>query len=706
MDTRYSAHLVILLILALLASSLVVVFLSTPVDAQSGFSLSTSTVTGGQRLDITGPFTANGNRITLQGPTTWRISLLSPRGTSVQFAVPRTLPAGSYTVTVSTAASQNATAGTLTITSQATTLSTPTVTNPIQTVSPPTPANNQVSAVAAADTTAVHITDIVPNPAYPRAGLVVTGSGFTTYGNQLTITGNGYTERQSVVSPDGRTIRFILSRKAPTGILTLYVTNRNGVTSAAAAMTVGAAATPIPAPSSTPRPTPFPVPSTTVGPQPTPSVSPAQSELTISSLTPNPGHPNDTVVITGTNFPASGNTLHLTGETTTHRASLLATNGGTQIRFVIPHNLPTGQYSVQIITRDGRTSTIVPFTIASRPDSPVLPRPCLFDAILCPDTHTYVALGDSVAVGLTALRGYVYRYGDNIEDTINGVNINYNNRARIGATSTDLLNVVRNDSTVRQEVTNADIVTWNVGGNDLRAMRDSYKQRSCGGGDNQDCLRTGVATLKSNFTNITAEITTLRQTTPGITRTMDQYYPYVRADLAIDTWPGDGGSNDLDVLLPYVREYNSHIAVTASANGVPLAQVFTAFNGSSGVSDPDQIGLISSDGFHPNDAGHKVIADLVSQFGYAGLRPVPVGTPNPRPFPTLPPLPPLPRPPLPQPCPNQDGLGPLPTLGPIPTLPPFPNPCPNFPRPTFRPIIPLPRPCITCSEIPVSGTEQ
>ncbi len=50
-----------------------------------------------------------------------------------------------------------------------------------------------------------------------------------------------------------------------------------------------------------------------------------------------------------------------------------------------------------------------------------------------------------------------------------------------------------------------------------------------------------------------------------------------------------------------------------------MANVHQAFNGTDGTQDPDAQGLLAVDGFHPNDAGHKVIADQLGALGYQPL---------------------------------------------------------------------------------------
>src|SRR5918993_2551793 len=239
--------------------------------------------------------------------------------------------------------------------------------------------------------------------------------------------------------------------------------------------------------------------------------------------------------------------------------------------------------------------------------------------LAAPASWDYVALGDSLATGFGALTGYVPRYEAHIE-TDTGVAVTRTNLGRNGWTSSQLLSALRSDPTFRRAIREAEIVTWNIGGNDLRAARNSYKKGTCGGADNQDCLEASVATLKTNWTAITAEVLELRSTRPTIVRTMDIYNPYVRTDIASDTWQNDGGLNDFQVFKRYVDKVNRHIATTSYTEGVPYAGVHLAFNGPYGYEDPKSKGYLSFDGLHPNNTGHRVIAGELQKLGYAPLR--------------------------------------------------------------------------------------
>ena len=120
-------------------------------------------------------------------------------------------------------------------------------------------------------------------------------------------------------------------------------------------------------------------------------------------------------------------------------------------------------------------------------------------------TVLYTALGDSIGFGLFAPigDGYVPTY-DRLVEADSGVNVNRVNLCVPGWTSSDLLNAIRGNLIFRLSVATSAIVTVNIGGNDLLGARRAYKDRTCGGADNQNCLRAGVAVFTANFNAILA----------------------------------------------------------------------------------------------------------------------------------------------------------------------------------------------------------
>jgi lysophospholipase L1-like esterase len=224
-------------------------------------------------------------------------------------------------------------------------------------------------------------------------------------------------------------------------------------------------------------------------------------------------------------------------------------------------------------------------------------------------TWQYSALGDSLAAGALAQEGYVPRYATYV-NTDTGSNVTTLNLGIPGWHSGDLLDALRNNLVFRNQVLGSEIVTWDIGGNDLASAHDSFTAGTCGGTDNQDCLRSAVSTFEPNWDAIVIELLKLRDPSKTILRTMDIYNPYVAADMKAGIFA---------TIEPYLDEVNNHIHTNAQANGIPVADVHQAFNGADGTQDPIAAGLIAADNFHPNDAGHKVIADQLRTLAYAPL---------------------------------------------------------------------------------------
>ncbi len=201
------------------------------------------------------------------------------------------------------------------------------------------------------------------------------------------------------------------------------------------------------------------------------------------------------------------------------------------------------------------------------------------------DLHTrYAALGDSVAAGFGAVpatQGYVYQlYQRGVFDTV--PNTILANLGVPGATSQFVL-----DYQVPQVCTNPffhpDVVTLNVGGNDLLLILN--------GGDAADVLTTFS-------TNLFQILDTLRACLP----------PHARIYIGNQyTIPGIAGV-DPDLVLFLVQTLNDSLAGVAGYFSVPVADVYGAFLGRTGLllierhsADPHQV--------HPTNAGYRVIAD-------------------------------------------------------------------------------------------------
>lgn len=202
------------------------------------------------------------------------------------------------------------------------------------------------------------------------------------------------------------------------------------------------------------------------------------------------------------------------------------------------------------------------------------------------------------------------RYDSYLQSDLNR-EVRLTNLGQNGWHSNDLLNAIRNDATFRNAVSSANVVTWDIGGNDLLHAIDLFRQGLCGGEDNQDCMRSAVANFIPNWDAIMQEILKLRDPTRTIIRTMDVYNPFVAEEMVTGTFP---------IVKGYLDQVDAHIASSAAAKGIPMARVYEVFNGPNGDQDPVAKGYMAIDGIHPNDAGHKVIADLLRELGYAPLK--------------------------------------------------------------------------------------
>lgn len=207
-----------------------------------------------------------------------------------------------------------------------------------------------------------------------------------------------------------------------------------------------------------------------------------------------------------------------------------------------------------------------------------------------PAVWDYVALGDSLAAGVGASRGYVDRYADRLRaDT--GARVRVTNLGVSGQTSSQLLRVLRDDASARRAIGGAEVITFNIGINDLGRARGEYEAEICGGARNERCLRDATVRLERNWDTITEEILALRSADEAVIRSTGLgYTPRVEG-----------------VSRRYLQETNSHIAASTADSGIPYAEVSLDAGG------------LSPDGLHPDDSGYAEIADHLERLGYEPL---------------------------------------------------------------------------------------
>ncbi len=215
---------------------------------------------------------------------------------------------------------------------------------------------------------------------------------------------------------------------------------------------------------------------------------------------------------------------------------------------------------------------------------------------------SYVSLGDSLAWNV----GYVEMYAGHLAADL-GVQVNTTKLGVGGWQSSNLRYALEQGVTHRDAVSHADVVTWDIGINDLNGARIAYKSGTCGGADGQDCLRYALAMFEENWDAIIQQLLDLTAGREVTLLTFDPYRAFMDADVADGT---------VDVFTPYWDAASLHVHETSTAAGVGVADVYRAFNGPSGTEDADAKGYYIADNIHLSDAGNELVAGMLADLGY------------------------------------------------------------------------------------------
>ena len=128
-----------------------------------------------------------------------------------------------------------------------------------------------------------------------------------------------------------------------------------------------------------------------------------------------------------------------------------------------------------------------------------------------------------------------------------------------------------------------------------------------------------IVTMKAIY----KQIFEIRNGKPVILRTTTPYVP------VIHTAPNSFGSpskswDEAGITEQCTKKWGWFtwaIRQAAAPYHVRIADVYTAFNGTSHLEDPVAKGYIGPDGIHPNNKGRAVIAKTLSDLGYRKVRP-------------------------------------------------------------------------------------
>lgn len=220
---------------------------------------------------------------------------------------------------------------------------------------------------------------------------------------------------------------------------------------------------------------------------------------------------------------------------------------------------------------------------------------------------TYSSLGDSISNPYTlGSSNFIFAYSNYIAKDL-AANVSNNYYSFPEWDSAILLNEIKTNSGWRSGITQSSVITVFIGFNDLYNSRLPFKANTCGGTDNQACLRTAYANFQTNYDQILTEIKTLNTNPNTVLRTVTIYNPYVAQDTA---------DNTFSIYKSYMDQYNGYIWDKALAKGFLVADVYYEFNGRLGTDDPVAKKLIYTDGIHPSQTGMAVIANTLRSIKY------------------------------------------------------------------------------------------
>jgi len=187
------------------------------------------------------------------------------------------------------------------------------------------------------------------------------------------------------------------------------------------------------------------------------------------------------------------------------------------------------------------------------------------------ETVHYLALGDSIATGTTGISGtmysYAYQFRDYLEISYGEGNVTFSNLAVDGDDALDLYNKLISDNIFIAEVTNADIITLSIGGNNIMdaARDDSFWSIDEG------IAEVGTSSFELYYPQIISRIRELNGTAKIISSTL--YNPYNSANHPTG-YSADDELHDIGQI--YIGRINTAILEISESN-YEIADVHTAF---------------------------------------------------------------------------------------------------------------------------------
>lgn len=213
--------------------------------------------------------------------------------------------------------------------------------------------------------------------------------------------------------------------------------------------------------------------------------------------------------------------------------------------------------------------------------------------------NVMTVLGDSIASG----------YGlDNINDSYSAIiteakSYETFNYAVPGHKTSDLINVLNNNSAAIETLKKSDLIVISIGGNDLLGALGNASTSDMldvmFNGANSKVVKSLLASVETNLNTIFTRIRKLNADAPIIIQNM--YNPlYANAQY----------SAYADIVDGFAPNFNNlFINMTKTYSKVYLTDIYTAFDNY--YDKNKSYDIIHSDGIHPSKKGHALIADVI-----------------------------------------------------------------------------------------------
>ena len=221
---------------------------------------------------------------------------------------------------------------------------------------------------------------------------------------------------------------------------------------------------------------------------------------------------------------------------------------------------------------------------------------CIIYAVLRTDKKNYLALGDSIARGVSPHGGEMYSYNDYVVEYLrskNALNNYYRDFAISDLRTNDLINMIQDNYvlwvkdkkiTIQQALAKANIITVSVGSYDL------YNHLGITNGGERIKSHEGLNRyFRSMFTDLDNLLKTIKKYTTGRIIVLGFYNPKIDSD------------EDLDSIFRFI---DSSYATVAEKNGCDYISL------NEDISKNLEF-LPNMDNIHMNYKGHKLISEKI-----------------------------------------------------------------------------------------------